>query len=96
LLYSKKISLVLASYGAEPAGSEKSMGLYSKAVAQVTAALTEDELEAARQLIHTWNTKGAPPPLQQSRLISFHHMLQTQYLNQEPMQAFSDCGAIHG
>jgi hypothetical protein len=29
-------------------------------------------------------------------LISFHHMLQTQYLNQEPMQAFSDCGAIHG
>jgi hypothetical protein len=63
-LYSKKISLVLAGYGAEPAGSKKSMGLYSKAVAQVTAALTEDELEAARQLIHTWNTEGAPPPLQ--------------------------------
>lgn len=64
MLYSDKINAMLASFGAEPAGSRKSMGLYSKAVAQVTSALSAAELEAATKLMNTWNSEGAPPALQ--------------------------------
>lgn len=65
ILYSDKINIMLGRYGAEPAGSKKSMGLYSKAVSQVTSTLTPEELQLATKLVNTWNTEGAPPALQQ-------------------------------
>ena len=74
VLYHDHVKAILEASSTGKTGSRQYMGLYPAALSEVLKTLTADELKAAEELAHKWNSDSMPPE-QQKWFVTYQQII---------------------